>query len=895
VSRAAVPVRAPIRRGSTTGTVLAALLVASCSGGGHGGNSAPPQIGPHPVPARFGAPTALTVAGLRNPIGLAPSDISFAWQVGDTRPNAVQRGYRIVVTAAEGLGGVARWDSGEVLSPQQAFVPYGGSPLASDTTYRWTVQTFDTSNAASPPSTGTFDTGLQEADWKADWIRRPVNAVVEGPDQYTYVRKEVRLGPSPIVRACAYVSAGQQYELSINGVRAGKGEAYSYPDSQYYETLDVTGLLRAGAMNAFALLYYWDGPTKNHPGGAPGVIMQVSVEHADGTHQLIVTDGSWRVHRAAWLRSTQRDLEGDVIDYTEHIDGRRVPLGWDLPGFDDSTWADATVVGPAGTAPWTRLVSVRTRIVYEPIHPVSLKRLSSGAVVADFGKVYAAAPAVSFHHGVSGRVIKMLAGYLLDPGGVVAPFHGAQHTDMSYSYIERAGAQQFEAFDYLGFRYLQISTPGETLTANDVVALARHTALPDEPAATFQSSNSTLNAIFALGQHSALYSAQEEYIDTPTREKGGWLWDGFNESSTAMAAFDEQNLTRKSLLEFAASQSRYWPNGAVNKIYPTSLGAVDINEFTEIYPEWVWQYWMHTGDQQLLRTVYPALVHLAGYVEHSVDANTGLVTSLPSTSIYYSYPVVTRINVLGVNVFRRVADVATALHRPPAEIAQEMDRANELERAINAHLVRDGVYVDGINADGSQTKATGQEANACALAYGVVPANLVPSVARLIAEDGMSAPPRTAAELIEALASTGHVPDAVRILTNAHIDGWAWILAHGATYTWEVWHPSDLIGDSMSHGWGSNVLVELQRWLLGVQPTQPGYAAFRVAPPATSLVSAVSGTVPTPAGTISLSWERVRGGGTTVNLYVPPNTTAIVGSQQVGTGYHVIHVVTGGA
>ena len=74
-----------------------------------------------------------------------------------------------------------------------------------------------------------------------------------------------------------------------------------------------------------------------------------------------------------------------------------------------------------------------------------------------------------------------------------------------------------------------------------------------------------------------------------------------------MAAFGEQNLTRKSLTEFAQSQARYWPNGAVNKIYPTGLGALDINESTEIYPEWVWQYWMHTGDRTLLASVYRVL------------------------------------------------------------------------------------------------------------------------------------------------------------------------------------------------------------------------------------------------------------------------------------------------
>ncbi len=139
------------------------------------------------------------------------------------------------------------------------------------------------------------------------------------------------------------------------------------------------------------------------------------------------------------------------------------------------------------------------------------------------------------------------------------------------------------------------------------MALTRHAAVPDEHAATFASSSPVIDAVFELGRHSALFGGQEQWIDTPTREKGPWLWDGFNESQTAMVAFGEQNLTRKSLLEFAAVPDAAFGrnSGSINKIYPTGLGAEDINEYTEIYPEWVWQYWMHTGDRALLARGVP--------------------------------------------------------------------------------------------------------------------------------------------------------------------------------------------------------------------------------------------------------------------------------------------------
>ena len=305
------------------------------------------------------------------------------------------------------------------------------------------------------------------------------------------------------------------------------------------------------------------------------------------------------------------------------------------------------MIGPAGVLPWTHLVSVRTRIVEEPVDAASLTRLASGAVVADFGKVYAAVPTVTFRHGVAGRLVTMHAGYLLDPQpvgtGRCRSTHGTQHTDMSYTYVQRGGVEQFHPFDYLGFRYFQIDDPGETLTPDDVVASPRHAAVPDEHAATFSSSDPTIDAIFELGRHSALFTAQEQFIDTPTREKGPWLWDGFNESKTAMAAFGEQNLTRKSLLEFAQSQGRYWPNGAVNKIYPDRSGRRSTSTSS---PRSIPNGYGSTGctpaTARCSRQVYPVLLNLSDYVKRSIDRSTGLVTSLPATNVYYDFPIVTR-------------------------------------------------------------------------------------------------------------------------------------------------------------------------------------------------------------------------------------------------------------
>ncbi len=844
-----------------------------------------------------GPPTALRVSGLAAPLGLGADDVYFSWQLQDTRRGARQSAYRIVVSGpvAGSGGGPVVWDTGRVASSEQAFVPYAGPTLASDAAYHWTVQTWDGAGRAGPiPAVSVFETGLANHEWRAAWIRRTESETAE-PDQYTYHRREFTLGPGPVERARAYVSGDQQYELYVNGVRAGKGQAYSYPDSMYYEALDLTGLVRPGSANAVGIVSNWQGPTKGHPAGSPGVIAEIVVHHRNGSVERVITDGAWRVERGAWLPGTQRDLEGDLVDFTENIDGPAQPAGWDLTGFPDHTWEPAVVVGHHPTAPWTHLVAVRTRIVEEPVPAVSLTTLSSGAVVADFGKVYAAVPTVRFHHGVAGRLVTMRAGFLLDQPengqpfegvpGQVSVAHGTQHTDMSYSYVQRGGEEQFHPFDYLGFRYFQIDDPGEELAPADVVALARHSAMPEQSPATFSSSEATIDAEFLLGAHSALFTAQEQYIDTPTREKGSWLFDGFNESRTAMAAFAEQNLTRKSLTEFGQSQRRYWPNGAVNKIYPTGLGALDINESTEAYVEWVWQYWMHTGDRALVESVYGVVQRIADYVQRAVAPGTGLVTSLPATNVYYDYPVVTRLNVLGVNVFRRAAALGQVLGRA-SEVAVQNRRRAALTAAVNRRLTRpDGTYVDGLQDDGTQTPTASQTANACAAAYGVVPTAAVGTVGRYVAGLGMQATPQNAGEVLRSMALAGLYPDLVSLLVDASTDGWANILARGATFTWEVWNPSDIIGDSMSHGWGSTMVPEIQRSLLGVRPTGPGYATFAVAPPPDGLDWAL-GTVPTPRGLVSVAWRRPTAADPrfSVDLQVPPNSSATLTVAARGPG-----------
>ncbi|TMC10931.1 MAG: alpha-L-rhamnosidase [Chloroflexi bacterium] len=695
-----------------------------------------------------------------------------------------------------------------------------------------------------------FDTGLRDEDWHADWIRRRSDE----PDQYTLARREVHLAPAG--RARLYVAAYHRYQVRLNGREVDRGTASAYPDEGYSQATDVTPYLAPGGRLVIAVVTHWNGSGQGRPEAAPGLLLRLVAGE-----RVVVTDAAWRVARGPWLPAPYRNDDGR--DHVEAIDGRAEPAGWDQPGFDDRAWEAPEVVGPHPTPPFTSLRGLEARLAVAEVTPTRLARLGSGAIVADFGRVVAARPVVRFAAGTAGHEVPAVAGYLTEADGSVSRTRGTQETDLSFRFVQRDGPQRFEAFTELGFRYLEVAEDAE------VTALAQHTEVDPDRAATFRCSEPAIDRVFELALRSALYSAQDHFVDTPTREKGQFLADAVNQSLALMAGYGERCRTRQAIREFVQSQRRYWPDGRLNAVYPNGDGRRDIPDFTAMFPGWVWAYYLESGDEATLDLASAPMRAIAGYLRRHVDPGTGLVTDLAGGSGPYAGGIVdwppemryghdmavaarTSVNVLAVDALERTADAAAALGRPAADLREA---AAALAAAIDRRLRRDdGVYVDGLHRDGTASAHASQIANAYALAYGVAPAPSRAAVADHVAALGIRMGPMTAHRVLDALAGAGRTSHVVRLLTDEHSPGWANVLARGGTFTWESWDAPEA-GRSLSHGWGATVLVAIQRALLGVAVIEPGAAAVRVRPPSAGLEWA-EGTVPTQRGPVAVRWRR---------------------------------------
>ena len=138
--------------------------------------------------------------------------------------------------------------------------------------------------------------------------------------------------------------------------------------------------------------------------------------------------------------------------------------------------------------------------------------------------------------------------------------------------------------------------------------------------------------------------------------------------------------------------------------------------------------------------------------------------------------------------------------------------------------------------------------------------------------------------ILQAMANTGNYDDAVATI----LDMYSGQIEYGGTTFFEVYRPqwNDVIGKnapvpngqvgytSLAHPWGSGVLSWLSGEILGIKPDTAGFKTFTVKPNLGRHLKEVSGKMPTPYGSIQVSFNLNSG---ICSLTVPNGTVGKIG------------------
>jgi alpha-L-rhamnosidase len=226
----------------------------------------------------------------------------------------------------------------------------------------------------------------------------------------------------------------------------------------------------------------------------------------------------------------------------------------------------------------------------------------------------------------------------------------------------------------------------------------------------------------------------------------------------------------------------------------------------------------------------------------------------------------TVVNAFHLHALKDMSELAHALGKND-EAASFNERERSAEAAFQQKLFdpASGLYRDGVGTDHSS-----EHANLFPLAFGLVGLNR-PRVARWLVRRGMAVSVYAAQYLLEGLFENDEDTAALALIEADGDRSWKHMVESGTTITWEAWDQKYKPNQDWNHAWGAAPANLLPRFVLGVRVLTPGWGRVLIQPHPGTLTSA-EGKVPTPHGTLSVSWKQGKTFAMTVAL--PPGVTA---------------------
>jgi len=794
------------------------------------------------------APSGLLVNGIMNPQAIDVTSPAFSWIMNDPDRGETQSACRVVVSS----GGSVVWDSGKTISSLSSSVPYAGPALAPATRYEWKVKLWDKDGNESPFSAeARFDTGLSKSDWTASFIWDGTS----NENNFACFRKAFTL-EKPVRLAKVFASAHNDFLLHLNGKPLGFGPARSNPTTYgQYVGYDVTSQLVQGR-NSFAAWAHWHGVWNDSgTNAAPAFLLECRILFEDGTGMTVKSDGTWKTLPATpFIEEAPAyfGFAGGVRNRAAiRYDARREIAGWKLAGFDDSAWADATVVDRSSYRLFAQRVA--DQVEDGELAPVSLVQ-SGGNWIADFGKCATGWPQITLRGQSPGSVVRIEYFQMSDGSG------GAGWDE----YICKGGEETWRANfgRHTTFKALRLSGVSGTPVVADIRAILAHTKA--DVAGSFECSNKLLNDIFEMSERSARQNVQQGIISVDAnREQSPWTADSHNIGIGLLYNHRNTLVLDKILRDYAGEQM---PDGRFWACSPSPI--YEIPEWSMHWPLMLWEQYIFTGDTKLLSDLWPNLVKWMAWAESNTQAS-GLLDAPGWRIADYAGGIMENdgrniaLNAFYFGNLRVARDIALALGHA-AEAAAWQSRAAALKSAINHQLFDGTSYLT--KAGGNQRIALG---TAFALRFGLVPDESHSKVVAWLRKQPAHVGGYGGYTYYQGAYEAGGLGD----LIVSDLIRYQYMLAGNRTIWESFGRPSP--DNETNHAWTAYPAEIFPRHIAGINPTGPAFSNFSIKPEIRGLTHAQA-TVPTVRGDITSRWQRVSPTEFRLECTIPANTVALV-------------------
>ena len=684
-----------------------------------------------------------------------------------------------------------------------------------------------------------------------------------------------------VKRAMVYVAALGTCEVRLNGQRVT--EDYFVPGWSdfrkrvYYRTYEVTNLLRQGK-NALGVIlhdewysgYQGGWGQRNKFGGEPRVLLQLHIDFADGSRQIVVTDETWKANYGPILEAD--NYMGETYD------ARRELVGWDTPDYDDSDWKP--VVTGRGTGDEGR---ESLRLTWHPGPPIrkvmelpakTVREVKPGVYIFDLGQNMVGVVRLKVRNASPGTKIVLRYGEVLEPDGTLhtANLRGARATD---TYICKGGDEEVwePRFTYHGFRYVEVTGYPGTPSLDAITGIVLHSDVP--MVGEFECSHPLVNRLV----ENIRWGLRGNYFEVPTDcpqrdERQGWTGDAQIFVRTATYLADISAFMNKWLIDLNDGQNE---EGVYPHVAPAVGGGYGSPAWSDAGIIVPYTLWRVTGDEQFITRHYDNMRRYLDYLER--NSENGLRPAV-GYGDWVAAGAETPKDVIATAYFAYSAKLM-------AEMAEAIGRKEDAERYRQLFArIRDAFVKAYVQPDG-RIKGETQTCYALALDLDLLPDELKPkALTHLIADIEqrgwhLSTGFVGTRHLMSVLSKFGRTDVAYRLLLQETYPSWLYTVRMGATTIWERWNsilPDGRIHEPDMNSFNHYAFGCVGEWLFGVvagiAELESGFRRILIRPNPDGL-EFVRASYESVRGRIGVEWRK-EGDRFHLLVTIPANTTALV-------------------
>lgn len=773
---------------------------------------------------------------------------------------------------------------------EQIGICYTGKELEPFTTYIATLRVTDNKGESATEEL-VFETGRMGRAWEAQWISDAGYRFTEAkvsPKPMTF-RKMFQLDKK-IASARVYSTAMGIYELSLNGAKVGKEYLApgftSYESHLQYQTYDVTeqlcdqgeNTLVAVVAGGWAVGSFVFTRKNRVSADRQALLLELRIIYEDGTTEIIKTDNSWAVSEQGNYQMA--DLyDGEMYDARVDLNH----LTWRL------AQPERLRISPEIVAAYGAPV-----VAHEQMQPISCRKVE-GQLIYDFGQNFAGVVKLQIQ-GISGQKIVIKHAEILNPDGTLNTTF-LRTAKACITYICKDGEQTYSPrLTYMGFRYISIS--GIEKEKIEVTARVLYSEL--ESTGEFLCSDAGINRL----QENIKWSAKSNFMDIPTDcpqrdERMGWTGDIAVFAPTACYNFEMSRFLDKWLKDVEAEQ--LVTGGIPNTVpaqgygFPATMPTMAVDFWGDACVLVPWALYQARGDKKILEKYYPMMKKYA----NACKRWAALLSIGVHRYIWHTPSVVHFGDWVAPDVSqmsqwqKRSKWTATASLRNTSFILSEIagilgeQQDAECYRTLSNQVAK--AYVSVFTDGNGKLKEEFQTGYVLPLYFEMFSErekkNAVENLVELVKKSnycigtGFPGTPY----ILFVLADNGYADVAYRMLLNERCPSWLYQVKMGATTIWERWDGLDENGRCPISDDGTDMMISynhyasgavgdfLYRRVAGIEPTEPGYKQFRIAPVLGERLTYAKGSVETPYGRIASYWEK-KGQQFQIQVEVPMGT-----------------------